>query len=142
MLSTRTWELTAPLTSSFSLVSLIMVSTSSCLFSSIRHRDSISWKHAGCPRFGWRLWAFSSFNQNIQKSARILIPVSQGQEQKVPGPCPLLIMAMARLRSTLTWVSEGQGQRSGREGKIGAWLEPTLRVGRGHLCSTIRALVQ
>lgn len=47
-----TWELMAPLTSSFSLVVIISVSNSCCLFSSVKHRYSISFECIGCPRFG------------------------------------------------------------------------------------------
>lgn len=125
----------APLTSSFSLVAVITVSKSSCLFSSTWHRDSISWKWAGCPRFGWRLWAFLSFNQKIQKSAGILTPLSWCQDQKVTGLSPLPIIAMARLICALTWVCEGPcvGRRVAEKAKwdmVGANSEGRERVSR------------
>ena len=63
-LSTQTQERKALLTSSFSLVTTIKLSRSPCLFSSTWQRDSISWSCAGCPRFGWSFWAFSSFRQS------------------------------------------------------------------------------
>lgn len=135
-----TGESMVPLTSSFSLFILIMLSSSSCLSSSLKCRDSISWKCTGCPRFRWSFWAFLSFNQTIQNSVAMLTH----QKSLTCVFCQLWLWP----DSCVLWpgcVGVMGGQKSGRGVKRGAWLELTRGFGREkaeHLPSTIRVLVQ
>lgn len=100
-----------------------MLSSSSCLLSSLKCRDSISWKCMGCPRFRWSFWAFLSFNQTIQNSAVMLTH----QKSLTCVFCQLWLWP----DSCVLWpgcMGVMGGQKSGRGVKRGAWLELTQGV--------------